>query len=102
MQLLVSTQYYENYGSPSEPYWKPKGGSEYKIPFNYAADYEWAEVYAERVIDQYRNEIEISNPMCEEYILGWEIVEDNYLTQYERSQLQYDGKIEFPAKQLGV
>ena len=102
MQLLVSTQYYENYGSPSEPYWKAKGGSEYKIPFNYAADYERAEIYAERVINQYLNEIEISNPMCEEYILGWEIVEDNYLTEYEQSQLQYYGKIEFPAKQLGV
>ena len=100
-QLLITTQYCENYGSPDEPYWKFKGGSEYKIPFNCDADYEWAEVYAERLIDQYRNEIEMSNPMCEEYILGWEIVADDYLTQYELSQLQYDGYIQFPAKTLG-
>jgi hypothetical protein len=36
--------------------------------------------------------------MCEEYILGYEVVADDYLTEYERSQLKWDGKIEFPAK----
>ena len=102
-KLLITTQYCENYGSPSEPYWKMKGGSEYVVlGLDFDADYEWAEVHAERILDRVRDRVEISNPMCEEYILGWTIVEDEYLTEFERSQLEFDGKIDFPVKVLEV
>jgi hypothetical protein len=98
-KLIISTQYIENYGSPSEPYWKFKGGSEYVVKgLDFDADYEWAEARVERIINQIRDRVEISNDMCEEYILGYEVVADDYLTEYERSQLKWDGKIEFPAK----
>ncbi len=30
-KIYVMTQDYENYGSVEEPYWKPKGGSDYFI-----------------------------------------------------------------------
>ena len=31
MMIVLRTQYRENYGTPETPYWKNKGGSEYKI-----------------------------------------------------------------------
>ncbi len=35
-----------------------------------------------------------------EHIVGWYMVEDNYLTDFERSQLEYDGKIVYPTRVL--
>ena len=102
-KLLITTQYCENYGSPEEPYWKMKGGSDYVVlGLDFDADYEWAEARVERILDQVRDQVEVSNPVCEEYILGWEIVADDYLTEYERSQLEYDGKIQFPSKVINL
>ena len=102
-KLLITTQYCENYGSPDEPYWKMKGGSDYVVEgLDFDADYEWAEARVDMILSKIRDQVEISNPMCEEYILGWEIVADDYLTEFERSQLEYDGKIAFPAKVLVI
>lgn len=102
-KLLITTQYCENYGSPDEPYWKMKGGSDYVVEgLDFDADYEWADARVDMILSKVRDQVEISNPMCEEYILGWEIVADDYLTEYERSQLEYDGKIAFPSKVLVI
>lgn len=102
-KLLITTQYCENYGSPDEPYWKMKGGSDYVVEgLDFDADYEWADARVDMILSKVRDQVEISNPMCEEYILGWEIVADDYLTEYERSQLEYDGKITFPSKVLVI
>ena len=102
-KLLITTQYCENYGSPDEPYWKMKGGSDYVVEgLDFDADYEWADARVDMILSKVRDQVEISNPMCEEYILGWEIVADDYLTEYERSQLKYDGKITFPSKVLVI
>ena len=30
-KLLITTQTYENYGDIAQPYWKPKGGSDYVL-----------------------------------------------------------------------
>ena len=100
-KLIISTQYCENYGSVEEPYWKMKGGSEYAVlGLDFDADYEWAEARVDQILEQVRDQVEISNGMCEEYILGWSIVADDYLTKYERSQLEYDGEISCPVKVL--
>ena len=100
-KLLISTQYCENYGSPDEPYWKMKGGYEYFVKgLDFDADYEWAEARVDQILLKIRDQVEISNPMSEEYILGWKIVDDDYMTEYERSQLEFEGLIRFPAKVL--
>ena len=100
-KLLISTQYCENSGTPSDPYWKFKGGSEYVVKgLDFDSDYEWAEARVDQILVKVRDQIEVSNSMCEEYILGWSIVADDYLTDYERSQLEFDGCIRFPAKVL--
>ena len=35
-----------------------------------------------------------------EYIVGYGVVADDFLTDFERSQLEYDDSIAYPAKQL--
>ena len=83
-KLIINTQYCENYGSPDEPYWKMKGGSEYVVKgLDFDADYEWAEVYVGKIMDKILDQIEISNAMCEEYVLGWSLVEDGHVTPSE-------------------
>lgn len=102
-KLLITTQVYENYawnedgsiGTGAEAYWKPKGGNDYvvrNIDVNRAADIaNWA-----------CGEIEQDNEYFIETVIGWEVVADDYLTEFERDQLEFDGKIMFPAKELAV
>lgn len=94
-KVYIFTQDYENYGSPDEPYWKPKGGSDYFIPN--ATESTMAEL-----VESVRGDVECSNDFYISTILGSELVEDDYMTEFERSQLEYEGKINFPAKVLGV
>lgn len=102
-KLLITTQYCENYGSAEEPYWKFKGGSEYVVKgLDFYADYEWADAKIDQILVRVRDQVEWSDSMSESYILGYKIVADDYLTEFERSQLEYDGKIDFPVKELFI
>jgi hypothetical protein len=89
------TQNYENYGSEDEPYWKPKGSSDYFIP-NFTGTQE----QAVEVVNSMADKIEYANEYATSTILGIEVVEDDYMTEFERDQLDYEGKIRFPAKVL--
>lgn len=93
-KLLIQTQVLENYGTESEPYWKAKGGGDYVVKnfrkFNAATE----------VVMALRGQIEQDNEFVREYIIGWEVVADDYLTEFERSQLEYEGKITYPANEL--
>lgn len=103
MKLVITTQVYENYawnedgtiGIGAEAYWKAKGGSDYVIrnfdPTRYAPGI---------IVELVRNRIETANDYMLEHIVDWSVVEDNYLTEFEQSQLEYDGQITFPAKEL--
>lgn len=106
-KLLISTQVYENYGShdwngvgecPS--YWKAKGGMDYVIlNFINTARRSFTESATEAVM-AIRSEIERDNHAFREYIVDWQIVKDDYLTEFERDQLNYAGKITHGPKQL--
>ena len=90
MMLVIRTQYMENYGAHDwdgtgecPQYWKMKGGSEYKItdvPLN--IDYQEVVSMAN---------VEKDNEYCREYILDWSMEADDYLSWFEKSQLEYDG-----------
>lgn len=92
MMLVITTQFYENYGAHDwdgegecPQYWKSKGGSEYKVlnvPLN--VDYD-AIVEAADVTK--------NNEYVREDILGWELQSDDWLSWFEKSQLEYDGVI---------
>jgi hypothetical protein len=86
--LVIRTQYRENYGTEDQPYWKNKGGQEYKVknvPLN--ENFE--------VMIRYIDGIEYSNSMSEQFIIDWSIESDDYLSWFEKSQLEYDGEILF-------
>jgi len=93
-KLLIQTQIQENYGTADKPYWKMKGGNDYVVKnFTvFGAVGSFITVIGER--------IESDNEFYKENIIDWEIVEDDYLTQFERDQLEYEGKITFPAIEL--
>jgi hypothetical protein len=105
MKLLITTQVYENYawredgslGTGDDAYWKAKGGHEYVIK-----NVDPLKTAPGLLVDSVRSQVESDNDYFREYILDWELVEDNYLTEFERSQLEYEGKIEYPAKELVV
>ena len=100
MKLLITTQVYENYGAhdwdgvgecPS--YWKAKGGSDYVVK----------NVNVNRVTETVmgvRSQIECDNEHFRETIIDWSIVADDHLTEFEQSQLAYEGKIRYGSKVL--
>jgi hypothetical protein len=99
MKALITTQVYENYawredgtmGTGPDSWWKPKGGDEYVV-LNVDQD----QVF--EILEKVCLQIERNDDYIQENIIDLRIVEDDYLTEYERDQLEYDGKIEFPAK----
>ena len=99
-KLLITTQVYENYGAHDwdgvgecPQYWKAKGGNDYvvkRININKVTE----------TVMALRGQIEQDNEGFRETIIGWEIVANDYLTEFEKDQLEYEGKIRFPAKEL--
>ena len=52
------------------------------------------------MVHYFRKDIEWDDFGSRQYIVGYGIVEDSFMTAFERSQLEYDGFIQFPAKVL--
>jgi len=99
MKLLITTQTYENYGAHDwdgvgecPQYWKAKGGSDYVVK-RFKGD-------ATTAVMALRGQIEQDNQAYRESIINWEVVADDYLTEFEQSQLAYEGTIRYPAKEL--
>ena len=92
-KLLITTQTYENYGDIAQPYWKPKGGSDYVVK----------NANVNKVTETVmgvRSQIECDNEYYKETIIGWEIVANDYFTEFEQSQLEYEGKIRYGSKEI--
>jgi hypothetical protein len=47
-------------------------------------------------------QIEQTGDYFTESVIGWEVVADEYLTTFEQDQLEFEGIIRFPAKQLAL
>jgi hypothetical protein len=47
-----------------------------------------------------RAQIESDNDHFRETVIDFRIVKDDYLTEFEQSQLDYEGSIRYPAKEL--
>ncbi len=102
-KLLITTQVYENYawredgslGVGADAYWKAKGGSDYvvkNIDVNRASD----------IVNLVSGQIEQDNEYFREHVIGWDVVADDYLTQFERDQLKYEGEITYPVQEIQV
>ncbi len=95
MMLVISTQDYENYaaheGFCGEFYWKAKGGSDIKI---LGVD---PSLYTEaQVIDMVCDQIEQNNEYFQTTIIGASFQADDYMSDFEQSQLEYEGRIAYP------
>lgn len=93
MMLVIRTQVYENYawnedgsiGVGANAYWKAKGGSEYKI-LDVPLNIDYAEVVTAANVEK-------NNDYLQETIIDWSIASDDYLSSFEKSQLEYEGEI---------
>jgi hypothetical protein len=99
MKLLITTQVYENYGAHDwdgvgecPQYWKAKGGNDYVVK-RFKGDVTAAVMVL-------RSQIEEDNEGYRESIIDFRLVKDDYLTEFEQSQLDYEGKITYSAKEL--
>jgi hypothetical protein len=108
MQLLITTQTQENYGAHDwdgtgacPQYWKFKGGIDYKYDLaGFRFESEFCDKNLQMIVDSLRPQIEEDNDYYRNHIVGYEVVADDYLTEFEQSQLEYDGRITYPATRL--
>jgi len=104
LKLLITTQIQENYGAHDwdgqgecPQYWKFKGGSDYSYALG--SSLRNAETLNE-IVEYFRKQIECNNEGFREYIIGFDVVADDYLTDFEKSQLEYDGSITYKTTEL--
>ena len=93
-KLYIFTQDYENYGDEENPRWKAKGGSDYFVP-----DFKGDEATTVMLV---RDQIESDNAFYKSSILGWEVVPNDYMTEFEKDQLDYEGSIRFPTSVISA
>lgn len=74
MKIVIYTQVRENYGSADEPYWKCKGGSTFVVP---NLSVEQTLKIKDKGIPTLTALISTSNPMFEEYVVDWSIVDND-------------------------
>jgi len=104
LKLHITTQYSENYGAHDwdgkgecPQYWKFKGGEDYFYALGDAGRSE--EALAE-LVEALRQRIEWDDVGSRNFIVGYGVVADDYRTEFEQSQLEYDGHIACPAIML--
>ena len=103
MKLHITTQYMENYGAHDwdgvgecPQYWKFKGGEDFFVPLGNNVNSEKATA----IVLAIRDDIEENSYYFRRQIVGWKIVADDFMTEFEKSQLEYEGEIRHPAKVL--
>jgi len=103
MKLHLQTQVYENYaahdwdGAGECPeYWKAKGGRDYFVLNINTVD------EAQEIMLDARAQVEENSMYFSEHIIGWDLVENDFVTEYEQSQLEYSGTVTYPTKVLKV
>lgn len=90
--FVIRTQYMENYGAHDwdgkgqcPQYWKMKGGHEYKI-LNVPLGANYLKLVS--LVN-----VEKDDDYQREYIIDWSVESDDYLSWFEKSQLEFDGEV---------
>jgi hypothetical protein len=102
-KILITTQVYENYGAHDwngtgecPQHWRAKGGFDYVVKnitkLGNVTD----------IVMSVRGSVESDNDYIRESIVDWSVVSDDYLTDFEKDQLEYEGVIRFPVKELEI
>lgn len=107
MKLYIVTQIRENYAAHDwdgvgacPQFWKFKGGNDYFVDLTGFRFDEFTAKKLQMIVDSVRVQFESSNDYFEEYMLNWSVEEDSYVCESESLQLEYDGKITYPARFL--
>ena len=85
-KLIIETQYMENYDVDEvteEGYWKFKGGNTFIVD---NVDVNNVQSVANEIIPL----IEYDNSMSREFVLEWTVVNDDWQSQYEKDQKEWD------------
>lgn len=106
MKLVIITQCRENYGSKQSPYWKMKGGSEYivdDIEHFLSINDEFFEKKLRSIIcDTILPKIEVFNDMYTESYVTHTVEEDDYIPDFETSQMEYEGFIRYYEPRIDI
>jgi hypothetical protein len=101
-KLHIQTQDQENYGAHDwdgegacPQRWKFKGGEDFFIP-----KFKGGDEAATQAVMALRSSIEENNDYFRRDIIGWTIVANDFMTDFEKSQLEYEGRITYKAKEL--
>ena len=104
-KLLITTQAYENYGAHDwdgvgecPQHWKSKGGNDYVVE-NFKGG---NTAHTTAVMMAVRGQIECYNDYFKESIIDFRVVADDYMTEYEKMQLEYEGSIRFPTRVISI
>lgn len=104
MKLFIETQVEENYGAHDwdgegqcPQYWKFKGGNEYS--YQLGASLPSVE-HLNELVEALRPQFEVDNEGFREYLVSWEIVADDHLSWFEKSQREQDGVIKYATRKL--
>ena len=108
MKLHIICQYAENYGAHDwdgsgecPQYWKMKGGEDFYVPLDgFDSEHEFADKKLQMIVDSVRSKIEWNDIGSRQYVVGYGVVADDFLTEFEQSQLEYEGRIDHPARVL--
>ena len=113
MKLVIITQVRENYGAHdwdgvgSVPqYWKNKSGSDYIVDdiehFVAIDDDFFAKNIQSIVYDYIAQKIEQKSDYFEETIINYSIEDNDYMSEFEKSQLEHEGSIRFYEPRLDI
>ena len=104
MKLHITCQYMENYGAHNwdgkgecPQYWKFKGGEDYFYQLGTVLP---SDEHIAELVEALRPRFEYSDDYARNYMVSYGVVEDDFLTDFEQSQLEYDGAIAYPAIML--
>ena len=112
MKLVIITQVRENYGAHdwdgvgSVPqYWKNKGGSEYileDLEHYLSINDDFFTKKVRMIVEAMVPNIEQNSDFYQETIINFAIEDDDYMSQFEQSQLEYEGFIRFYEPRIDI
>ena len=112
MKLVIITQVRENYGAHdwngvgSVPqYWKNKGGSEYildDLEHYLSPNDDFFDKKVRMIVESILPNIESFSDYMTESIINYSIEDDDYISQFEQSQLEYEGFIRFYEPRIDI
>jgi len=112
-KLLIQTQVPGNYGAHAwngkgecPQNWKAKGGEDYVLPGLIShggalgGGLQGGMSALQALVEGLKPQVESNDRYYRETVVSWEVLADDQLTPWEANQLQFDGRVKYPAKVL--